>query len=298
MLKRLFIVGILLALFSWPALAQETDVDQTIVGGEEVEVAAEDLDIEEPGSFSWFGDIVRDVQIFFTRDPIKKSELELKKASRQLIRARNTVMENPDDTKLQARLEKFDEKYQGLVERINARVENFKAENPEALELKNFLDKYTDHQLKHQEILKKLEEQAPEGVFEIINNNRERYLEEFGEVMNRLQSEEEFKDRLKSGLEDVKESIGQRINRMEIIEELEGTVPAVKEKINELKQESRNLFQELETKRQEIREEIQKRAQEEIQARIQEEARVRAQEVIQEGTQNRAEENNQAGQGR
>ncbi len=298
MLKRLFIAGILLALFSWPALAQETDVDQAIVGGEEIEVAAEDLDVEEPGPFSWLGDIARDIQIFFTRDPIKKSELELKKASRQLIKVRKTVRENPDDTELQARLEKSDEKYRGLVEKINARVENFKAENPEALELRNFLDKYTDYQLKHQEILKKLEEQVPEEIIGVISDNRERYLEEFGEVMNRLQSEEEFKDRLKSGLEDVKESIGQRINRMEIIEELEEAAPAVKEKINKLKQESQNLFQELKVKRQEIREEIQERAQEEIQARIQEETQMRVQEGTQEGIQNRVEENNQAGQGR
>jgi len=312
MSKKIFIAVILLALFSLPALAQEVEsADDSSAGDEliiapdageaieeETEIAAEDLDVEEPGLFSWFGDIARDIQIFFTFDPIKKSELQLKKASRQLIRARETVREDPDDTKLQERLEKLDGKYQGLVERINARVENFKAENPEALELKNFLDKYTDHQLKHQEILKKLEEQVPEGILGVINDNRERHLEEFGEVMNRLQSEEELKDRLKSGLEDVEESIGQRINRMEIIEELGEAVPVVKDKINELKQESRELFQELETKRQEIREEIQERAQEEIQARIQEEAQVRAQEGIQEETQNRAEENNQAGQGR
>jgi len=250
MLKKLFIVGILLALFSLPALAQDVELGETT---EEPEIAAEDLDVEEPGPFSWLGDIVRDVQIFFTFDPIKKSELQLKKASRQLIRVRNTVKEDPDDTRLQARLEKIDGKYQGLIEKINARVENFKAENAEAPELENFLDKYTDHQLKHQEILRKLGEQVPEEVFEVINNNRERHLEKFGEVMNRLQNKEEFKERLKSGLEDVGESIGQRINRMEIIEELEEAVPVVKEKINELKQESQELFQELKTKRQEIR---------------------------------------------
>ena len=303
MSKKLFIAIILLALFSLPALAQEVEpADDSSAGDElvvapdagetieEPEIAAEDLDVEEPGPFSWLGDIARDVQIFFTFDPIKKSELQLKKASRQLIRARNTVKEDPDAPKLQARLEKIDGKYQGLIEKINARVENFKAENAETPKLKSFLDKYTDHQLKHQEILKKLEEQVPEEVMEKIGENRERHLEKFGEVMNLLQDKEEFKERLKSSLEDVEESIGQRINRMEIIEELGEKSEPIRNKINELKQESQELFQELKTKRQEIRENIQERTQEETQARTQEET--------QEGTQERTEEANRAGQGR
>jgi len=228
-----------------------------VILAQETEIAAEDLDVEEPGPFSWLGDIARDVQIFFTFDPIKKSELELKKASRQLIRARNTVRENPDDTKLQARLEKFDEKYQELVERINARVENFKTENPEAPELKNFLDKYTDHQLLHQQVLKRLEEQVSVEVMGMIRERREEHLERFGEVMNQLQNKEELKERLKAGLENSQRAIEQRVLQVEILDELEEAVPVIKEGIRELKQESKELFQELEIKRQQIRQKIQ-----------------------------------------
>lgn len=246
-MKRYLILGLVTAMFFSVSvvLAQET---------EEVGVVAADLDVEEPGPFSWLGDIVRDVQIFFTFDPIKKSELQLKKASRQLIRARKTVRENPDDTKLQARLEKLDVKYQGLIEKINARVENFKAENPEGPELKNFLDKYTDHQLLHFQILERLEEKVSEKAMEIIRQNRQRHLERFGEVMNRLQSKEEFKESLKTGLENEEQRIEQRVRRMEIIEELEEVArPEIIERINEMKQESKELFQELKAKGQEIR---------------------------------------------
>ena len=284
----------------------------SVVLAQEPEIAAEDLDVEEPGPFSWLGDIARDIQIFFTFDPIKKSELQLKKSSRQLIRARNMVREDPDDTKLQAILEKIDGKYQGLIEKINARVEGVKVENPEAPELKNFLDKYTDHQLLHFQILGSLEEKVPEQAMEIIRQNREDHLEKFGEVMNLLQSKEEFKERLETGLENEGQRIEQRVKRMEILEELGEVAPAVKERINEMKQEKKELFQELEAKRQEIRENIQLRTQEEVQVRTQEEAQVRTQEEaqvktqeetqertqegIQEGTQERTEETNRAGQ--
>jgi hypothetical protein len=258
MFKKSFVVLILLTLFSFPALAQESDIDQTVIEGEELEVAAADLEVTEPGPFSWFQNIIRDIQILITRDPVKKSELLLKKASRQLIRLRKIVSENPDDPRLQAKFEKIDEKYQGLIEKINNRIGEFQAENPEAPGLNSFLDKYNEHQLRHQEILERLGEQVPEEVMEIIETNRLRHLEKFGEVMNRLQNREEFKEGLGEILEDVGERIEHRVRQMEIIEELEEiTGTEIKEVIGELKQERQELFQELKLRRQEIRDNLQ-----------------------------------------
>jgi len=232
---------------------------------QEMEITAKDLDVEEPSQFSWLGNIARDVQIFFTFDPIKKSELQLKKASRQLIKVKKLTMENPDATELQVKLKKIDGKYQGLIEKINTRVENFKIENPEAPKLKNFLDKYTDHQLLHFQILERLEEKVPEKATEIIKQNRQRHLEKFGEAMNRLQNKKEFKERLKTGLESKEQKVEQRVRRMEIIEELgEVSKPEVIERINEIQQENKELFRELGAKRQEIRKNIQERTKVEV----------------------------------
>jgi len=175
------VIASALALFSFYALAQE-------------EVTASDLEVSDSGIFSWIQDIVRDIQILITFDPIKKSELQLKKASRQLIRIREIVNADPADPRLQKRVEKFDAKYESLIDKINSRIEEVKSEDADLPELGKFLDKYADHQLKHQEILAKLEEQVPEDVMEKIRANRERHLEKFGEVMNRLQEKENCKD--------------------------------------------------------------------------------------------------------
>lgn len=234
------IIVLALALFSYYALAQE-------------EVTASDLEVSDSGIFSWIEDIARDIRILITFDPIKKSELQLKKASRQLIRIREIANADPDDPRLQKRVEKFDAKYESLIDKINTRVEEVKAEDTDLPELKSFLDKYADHQLKHQEILTKLEEQVPEDVMEKIRANRERHLEKFGEVMSRLQEKEEFKEQLKAGLEDMREIIQNRVKRMEIIEELgEKSGPAVKAIINELRQEHQELFRILKLEQQEL----------------------------------------------
>jgi len=253
----LLILAAFLILFSLFAFAQEEDTDLAeAIEIEEPEVVASDLEVDEPGTFFWLRDIFREIQIWVAFDPIKKSELHLKKASRQIIRVRKMIKENPDDEELQEKLAELDAKYQQLIERINQRIEDFKAENPDSPKLESFLDKYTEHQLLHQEILEKLEEEVPEKVFEIINRNRERHLERFGEVMNRLQEKEELKERLKEGLGDEDEVIEHQIRRLEIIEELGEKTPAVKEIIEEIKEERQELFQELKTLRQEIRENI------------------------------------------
>ena len=218
-----------LSLFSLPVLAEEIT--------EEIEVTADELGIEEPGVVSWFKDRIDSIRLFVARDPVKKSEIELRKVNRQLIKIKKLVRDNPDDEEFQSRLEKIDEKYKVAIERINSRV-----------------IKFTEHQLLHQQILKKLEEQVPEKAMEIIKQNRERHLEKFGETMNRLQNKEEFKERLRVGLENQGKTIKQKVKRMEVIEDLENNAGVeIRVRINEMKQERGELFQGLRTKQREIR---------------------------------------------
>ena len=213
-----------LSLFSLPVLAEEIT--------EEIEVTADELGIEEPGVVSWFKDRIDSIRLFVARDPVKKSEIELRKVNRQLIKIKKLVRDNPDDEEFQSRLEKIDEKYKVAIERINSRVIKFL----------------------HQQILKKLEEQVPEKAMEIIKQNRERHLEKFGETMNRLQNKEEFKERLRVGLENQGKTIKQKVKRMEVIEDLENNAGVeIRVRINEMKQERGELFQGLRTKQREIR---------------------------------------------
>jgi len=235
MYKKILFLSIAFALmFSFSVFADEVDVN------------AEELDIGEPGIVSWFKNTVDTVRIWTTRDPVKKAELELKKASRQLVRARKIVQDNPDDIGLQGKLGMINDRYEELIGKINERVEQFKENNPDSDKLKNFLDKYTSHQLKHQEILQKLEEQVPEQVMVKIRENRQAHLEKFGEVMIKLQNKEEFKERLENNLRDGQDKDNQdtvrQINRVRIIEELGNQdILEVRERVQEMKQEHKNL---------------------------------------------------------
>ncbi|NQU77470.1 hypothetical protein HQ544_02120 [Candidatus Falkowbacteria bacterium] len=248
------------------------------------EVAAEELDIGEPGRFSWLGNFVRNVQIRVTRDPIKKSELELKKANYEILRLRKIAKEKANDEKIQEKLEQADEKYKKIIANINVRIQEIKANEPEsetATRLSKFLDKYTDQQIKHQEILKNVGEKVPEQVRVTIEENRAEHLVKFGEVMNEVQDKEKFKQRLKKAVEKKEEimqerqerveervedrkeaiieqhenSVERRANRADILIELQDKIdiPEIRAKVQEIKAERADLFYELKLKREEIK---------------------------------------------
>lgn len=279
MLKKISLIILSLALvlgLSCCAVLAQEDVDTTAdeaitnlvetAAGEEPEVEAEELEISEPGPFYWLKNFAWDVQAVFTRDPIKKSELKLKKASNQMLRARQLVERNPDDPRLQERLERINTNYQDIINRINERVEEFQVENPDAPQLKSFVDKYLNQQIRHQEILERLEEQVPAQVMERIRTNRQTHLQKFGEVMNKLQSREQIRERLRNILElpEQPAQVERRVRRMEIIEELgETNLPEIKARVQEFRQEQRATFQILKEKREELQE-VRERAQEQL----------------------------------
>lgn len=221
----------------------------------ESEVTAADLETDEPGLVGWFKDKFRATQILVSRDPIKKSELELKRANYQLLKVRAKVNKNPDDANLQTKMEGLNNRFQEMLQNINQRMENLKNANPGDSRLKNFLDKYLDQQIKQQEVLKKLEEKVPEQVMEKIRANREKHLKKFGEVMTKLQNKEELKKGLEKAIQNIREGAERRVNKMEIIEELAEKADAeIKEQVRALKQERAELFQELKAKQEAIRE--------------------------------------------
>ena len=257
MIKKIVLPLVLfLLLFSFSVLAQEVETEEGTI------VTVEELGVEEPGIISWFKNISDTVQIWITRDPIKKSEIELRKASRELVRAREMVQENFDDVDLQAKLERINNRYENMIGNINGRIEEFGQNNPEDSKLKSFLNKYSDQQLKHQEIFKRLEENVPEEVMAKIEENRQLYLDKFGEVMSELQSKEEFKENLKNIMESGQSAIRQ-VQMMEIIEELgDQAILEVRERVQEMKQEHQELFQNLDAERLQIQQRTETRVQE------------------------------------
>jgi len=215
--------------------------------GSETYSPSDDLGVK---STSWLSRTWRNVRIFFTTNPVKKAELELEKANVELVRAVNVIQEEVDDEKLQEKLEKRTERFQQILNKVADRIEAYTENNPSDEEADKFLDKYTDQQIKHQEILEKIESQVIEPVADSIREQRELHLQKFGEVMESVQSREEFKERVRRVIE-VRQSEGSEDEAgsgLEVINDLRQVSDGIKQSVEEFQNENRNMIRLIEIK--------------------------------------------------
>lgn len=220
---KIFLLSFALLFVSGFALAQdvteEVDLDE--------EVGAADLQIEEPrilpdSPVYFLKNWGREIQSFFAFDAVKKAELKLKFASEKLIEARKLAEIKKDSGIIKRGLDG----YQTEIEKIKEAADKIKENAQDNPKVNSFLDKFTHQQLLHYKILQKLETQVPPEVLTKIRETRERHLERFGEVMNRLEANsEKIKERLEKQMEEIKGSEFKNFKNLEILKELEEKVP-------------------------------------------------------------------------
>jgi len=207
------------------ALAQEIpEVTQ------DEEVTAQDLGISEPkvlpdSPFYFLKNWARTIGLFFAFSPAKKVELRLKIANEKLIEAKK-LAEMKKDPKL---VEKTLNEFQNEIGKISKES----GEN-----LKQFSEKLIHQQILHQKILQRLEKQVPPEVYEKIKAQREKHLEKFAEVMQKVESKNKIAEALGNELEKVKGSKFKEFKNLETLSEIEEKMPEeVKKKIEEKKAE-------------------------------------------------------------
>jgi hypothetical protein len=212
------------------ALAQEIpEVTQ------DEEVSAQDLGISEPkvlpGSpFYFLKNWGRAIGLFFAFNPAKKAELRLKIANEKLMEAKK-LAEMKKDTKL---IEKTLNEFQNEIGKISKES----GEN-----LKQFSEKLIHQQILHQKILEKLETQVPPEVYEKIKAQREKHLERFAEVMQKVESKDKIAETLGNGLEKLKGSKFKEFKNLEVLDVIEEKMPEeVKKKIEEKREEIADKF--------------------------------------------------------
>jgi len=230
-LVKLFIILIVAGVFLSAglfSLAQEevpSEITETVSLDEDIQ--PEDLGISEPNilpdsPFYFLKEWGRNIQSFFTFDPVKKVELIEKFANEKLIELKKVV----EQKRTGERIEKAVENYQNEVEEAKRLTERIRVRAEESEEVEKFLDKFIQHQALHQRVLQKLEEQVPVESFEKIKEARERHLEKFGEVMIKLEDRmEELRERLEKNLEEIKGSEFKNFKNLEVLKELEEKVP-------------------------------------------------------------------------
>lgn len=166
------------------ALAQEDASSDEVA-----DVTAADLGVQEPNvlpdsPFYFIKEWSRNIQSFFTIDPVKKIELKNKVASERLLEAKKLA----DKTKKPEVIKKALEKYQKSLGQIKDRAEKMKEGSGDSTTTQKFLEKFEQQKELHQRILKKLETKVPEQVLEKIKESREQHLERFKEVMEKIES--------------------------------------------------------------------------------------------------------------
>ncbi len=217
----------LLFVSGFAVIAQETPIEVTEAVSLDEDVQPEDLGISEPNvlpdsPFYFLKEWGRNVQSFFTFDPVKKVELKEKFANEKLIELKKMV----EQKRVGERIEKAIENYQNEAEEAKRLTERIRVRAEESEEVGKFLDKFIQHQVLHQRILQKLETQVPEESFEKIKEAREIHIEKFGEVMTKLENKEKVQERLEKNLQEVK---GSKFKNFKALEVLKG----LKEKVSE-----------------------------------------------------------------
>lgn len=178
----LLILGFL-AIGSFALAQEETSSDDL------ADVTAADLGAREPNilpdsPFYFIKEWSRNIQSFFTLDPVKKIELKNKVAGERLLEAKKLA----DKTKRPEVIKKALEKYQEALGQIKDLAEKMKEEAADSASAQKFLEKFERQRELHQRILKKLETKAPEQALEKIKEAREQHLERFKEVMEKIEA--------------------------------------------------------------------------------------------------------------
>jgi hypothetical protein len=201
------------------------------------EVLPQDLGISEPkwlpGHPLYFlKNWGRGIQLFFTFNRAKKAELRLKFANEKLIEAKK-LAELKKDPKL---IEKTLADFQNEIGKISEES----GEN-----LKQFSEKLIHQEILHQKILQRLETQVPPEVYEKIKAQREKHLERFAQVMQKVETKEKIAERLENELGKINGSKFKEFKDLETLTEIEEKMPEeVKKRIEERKAAMTEKFRE------------------------------------------------------
>ena len=221
------------------------------------EIEAQDLEVGDPrllpdSPIYFLKEWGRNIQSAFTFNTVAKAQLQEKFANEKLIELKKMV----EQEKTSEKVEKALEKYQKTLENVEKATEKIKEKAGESKEVGVFLDKFIQHQTLHQRVLQKIEEEVPSEAFEKIEETRQSHLETFGQIITKLEENEQLQERLEKNLKEVKGSEFKEFKNLEILKELEEKVPEqAKEAIRSAQESSlNNVKEQLEVMPQEAKE--------------------------------------------
>jgi hypothetical protein len=234
LVSALICLGVSLAALS---LAEETTSADIVP---EAQISAADLEVSNPvllpeSPFYFLKEWTRRARMAFTFNEIKKAELENKFTNEKLIELKK-MTENGASSE---RIKKATENYQNAIDKIKERTDKIKERASGSEAVNKFLEKFTNQQVLQEKILQKLEGQVPEEAFEKIKEARERHIEKFGEVMQKLEDrQDKIKEKIENALQNGDASNPEILDKIkekmpdDIREKLESAKEGVRERVN------------------------------------------------------------------
>ncbi|MBI2594781.1 MAG: hypothetical protein HYW38_00770, partial [Candidatus Colwellbacteria bacterium] len=176
----------------------------TAVAGEEITL--EDLGVTRTGilptnPFYFVKEWGRNIRLFFTPDPIKKTGLELRFVNEKAAELKKVTENNPQDTEA---IGKAISNYNRNIDRLRARLESLKetSSNPNIDEL---LERLTDRTVRHQQLFEELKE-THQDLRDELGRTQDKIDETLSRLPEKLDNPDKFKERLERILEKQKES--------------------------------------------------------------------------------------------
>ena len=203
-------IAVLVLGIGGPVLAQDSTASTP------EQVSAQELGVSSPtmlpGDFFYFlKDWSRGLQSFFSFGNLKKAELQQQFANERLLELQKLVNKG---TVSQDVLDRATEKYSQTMDKIKANTDRIKNTAENDKDVNSFLEKFANQQVLQERILQRLQNQASEDTAQKIEQARERHMERFGEVMQKLETNKEMiAERVQSALQNAGEENGEIMNR-------------------------------------------------------------------------------------
>ena len=205
--------------------------DTATVTPQDLEVKDQKLLPDSP--FYFLKEWSRSIQSLLTFDQVKKAELKEKFANEKLIELQKLTEKGVKESVIEKATEKYSQEIDKIKEEVD-KIKNTAKENPKA---ESFLDKFTKQQLLHQEILQKLENQVPVQVLEKIKEAREKHLEKFFDVMQKLEDKTKIVTRIEKKVSEQVKGDFKEFEAMEIFKNLKEKAPeALKDSLNKMEE--------------------------------------------------------------
>ena len=201
------------------------------------EITAENLGIKDPkilpdSPFYGFKNFWNNLTVALTFNPEKKAQKQLQIANEKLLEIKKLSQKGVAEKIINSAIIKYDK----ATEKVNERIGALKEKNQEKTE--QFLEKAAQHEIKRQEILEKIKDNAPKAVITKLEETRQRVRQNFTDLAAKFSDNEELREKIISTakeMDDLHQEI--IIRREELRQNAEIRKEELRQQKDELKQE-------------------------------------------------------------